>query len=327
MELREPAKPLADIPIKPLDPDHPAARIFSQALQLPSKSEPLTISEPVQEITPVEIQTPSEITPAPLQTEPVIKSEPLQNISGVTLLPENAAHLRFPYEVFDKILRQFEPGPRVVLEELYRLSAGWDSDECTISIGKLCARCNIKPATIRLHLKKLQERGYISRLDDIVGGAVYEGRGIRFRVHLPRLTPSKKQTPPENVTPSKSEPNKLKALKENTHTQVAPPEAAGVSVGSRFSLKQCIAYAEHRKSSDPNMRSAGAVGRKLYETGREDELIAEWLAAKVEPQLDISQCPDCHGTGMYYPEGVGKGGVKKCDHKRLKEAGSFGDDK
>jgi len=171
---------------------------------------------------------------------------------------------------------------------------------------------------MRLHLKKLQERGYISRLDDVVGGAVYEGRGIRFRVHLPRLTPSKKRTPSENVTPSKSEPNKLKALKENTHTKVAPPEVAGVGVGSRFSLKQCIAYSEHRKASDPNMRSAEAVGRKLHETGREDELIAEWLNTKDSPALDISQCPDCHGAGMYYPEGLGKGGVKKCSHEKLK---------
>ncbi len=75
-----------------------------------------------------------------------------------------------------------------------------------------------------------------------------------------------------------------------------------------------------RRIINQHMRSAGAVGRKLYETGREDELIDEWLTAKVAPQLDTSQCPDCHGTGMYYPEGLGRGGVKKCDHKRLTEA-------
>jgi len=40
---------------------------------------------------------------------------------------------------------------------------------------------------------------------------------------------------------------------------------------------------------------------------------------EVAPQLDTSQCPDCRGTGMYYPEGLGKGGVKKCDHQKLKE--------
>jgi hypothetical protein len=33
---------------------------------------------------------------------------------------------------------------------------------------------------------------------------------------------------------------------------------------------------------------------------------------------DISQCPDCFGTGMWYPEGFEKG-VAKCQHKRLSE--------
>ncbi len=70
----------------------------------------------------------------------------------------------------------------------------------------------------------------------------------------------------------------------------------------------------------PVRMPVSGVGRMIGETGREDELIVEWLAAKDAPQINISQCPDCHGTGMFYPEGLGKGGVKKCDHKRLKEA-------
>jgi hypothetical protein len=32
--------------------------------------------------------------------------------------------------------------------------------------------------------------------------------------------------------------------------------------------------------------------------------------------IDISECPDCGGTGMYYPEGYEKG-VAKCRHERL----------
>jgi len=33
--------------------------------------------------------------------------------------------------------------------------------------------------------------------------------------------------------------------------------------------------------------------------------------------IDISKCPDCGGSGMYYPEGYEKG-VAKCKHERLK---------
>jgi len=34
------------------------------------------------------------------------------------------------------------------------------------------------------------------------------------------------------------------------------------------------------------------------------------------PSVDAAQCPDCFGTGMFYPEGFDKG-VAKCHHSRL----------
>jgi hypothetical protein len=34
---------------------------------------------------------------------------------------------------------------------------------------------------------------------------------------------------------------------------------------------------------------------------------------------DYSDCPDCLGSGMFWPSGViGKGGVKKCEHPKLR---------
>lgn len=47
--------------------------------------------------------------------------------------------------------------------------------------------------------------------------------------------------------------------------------------------------------------------------------MAEAGAGNAQPKVDASQCPDCYGTGMYYPEGLDKG-VARCDHKRLVEA-------
>lgn len=183
----------------------------------------------------------------------------------------------------------------------------------------LASRCHLKPSQTRSCLKELERRGHIKRLGIDLANPIQEMRGVTYQIFIEGIAPSKSVGGVNSEAPSKSEPNKVKALKENTHTHAASPKPTGVGVDSRFSLKQCIAYADHRKTFDPNMRSAEAVGRKLYETGREDELIAEWLSVKDAPQLDISQCPDCHGTGMYYPEGLGKGGVKKCDHKKLKE--------
>jgi hypothetical protein len=36
-------------------------------------------------------------------------------------------------------------------------------------------------------------------------------------------------------------------------------------------------------------------------------------------KIDPSQCPDCYGTGMYYPEGFEKG-VARCRHEQVAAA-------
>lgn len=36
-----------------------------------------------------------------------------------------------------------------------------------------------------------------------------------------------------------------------------------------------------------------------------------------ELALDTKDCPDCQGTGFYYPEGTEKG-VKRCEHRKLR---------
>jgi hypothetical protein len=38
---------------------------------------------------------------------------------------------------------------------------------------------------------------------------------------------------------------------------------------------------------------------------------------KENVKADASQCPDCMGTGFYYPEGTAKG-VKRCEHRKLR---------
>jgi hypothetical protein len=43
---------------------------------------------------------------------------------------------------------------------------------------------------------------------------------------------------------------------------------------------------------------------------------AEQKAATPARKVDASKCPDCFGTGMYYPEGYDKG-VAKCTHSKL----------
>lgn len=44
--------------------------------------------------------------------------------------------------------------------------------------------------------------------------------------------------------------------------------------------------------------------------------VAEQKASTPTRKLDASQCPDCFGTGMYYPNGFDKG-VARCPHAKL----------
>lgn len=229
-------------------------------------SEPLSNLEPLPKTGPVAVlapppelvtSTPTELTHPPLQTGPVSKSEPVSESEGVTFLPDNAPHMRFPYEVLDKILSEFKPGPRVVLERLYRLSAGFYSETCTVSVGKLASYCKMGTTQARQYLKILEESGRITRLSNIVGERDFGIRGILYRVNLPMMTPPQKRTPTESVT---------------GHQSRTPTK----SVANKINLKE--------------------INKK---------------------EFDASLCPDCKGTGMWYPEGYEKGAAK-CRHERLR---------
>jgi hypothetical protein len=51
--------------------------------------------------------------------------------------------------------------------------------------------------------------------------------------------------------------------------------------------------------------------RQFEREGKSDE-----GGVEAEPKLDTSKCPDCFGTGMWYPEGFEKG-VARCQHSKL----------
>ncbi len=274
--------------------------------------EPLPLSEdqPLPKSEPVGIsQTPLENRTEPLQNEPVRKSEPLPKTEGVRLLPSDAPHFRFPYEVFDHSLKELKPAPRVVLERLFRLSAGWDSDECVVSINKLSEYCNIEETQLRKHLVLLEQRGFIKRIENVVGGRDLTMRGIRFRVNLPRIPLRKSEPLPKTEPLPKSEPNKEKHTLKETHTT-----QSDVRVGSRFSLEECQRYAAHLKTTGQGITNPGGYATKIYRSGEADALVEKFL--NPDPMIDVSKCPDCEGKGYYFPD-PSKPEMKRCTHERL----------
>ena len=55
----------------------------------------------------------------------------------------------------------------------------------------------------------------------------------------------------------------------------------------------------------------------ICDIGDADDLIEKFLHLPEKPKpIDTRACPDCAGTGMYYPEGPGRG-VARRRHKRL----------
>ncbi len=64
------------------------------------------------------------------------------------------------------------------------------------------------------------------------------------------------------------------------------------------------------------MRATDVLASSVGEGG---EAIAAYLSpVDGAPTVDVSACPDCRGTGFWYPDGQEKG-VAKCKHARLKE--------
>jgi hypothetical protein len=94
---------------------------------------------------------------------------------------------------------------------------------------------------------------------------------------------------------------------------------------SKHPKQTCVEWAAWKKKQpDSGIRDAYAVGRARWQDGTADDEIDAYLAgnnpeavkAERAAAPDASSCPDCQGTGMYYPGGYEKG-VARCTHPSL----------
>lgn len=134
-----------------------------------------------------------------------------------------------------------------------------------------------------------------------------------------RLAPRDAETRPPK-TPDETRP--AAEREENGAPRTRDPEtdaALAARRGSRFSLEECRRYAEHLHRTGQGIVNPGGFAMAIYRSGMADELVAEFLEPERRKgaEIDASRCPDCHGTGFYYPEGPEKG-VVKCRHERLR---------
>ena len=233
-------------------------------------------------------------------------------------LPEKAGRLDLPHRYTDHACSLLSPDEQAVYLQLYRLSWGWGKDTCFISNPRLSERSNVPETTLRRVVKKLVAKKLAEILDRKFGSQ--REQGIVYRVS--KLdSPSTADSPPTMDRLSAVAPNKVNTQKENTQTQDAP--AASVRVGSKFTIEECRRYAKHLQSTGQGINNPGGYATTIHRTGEADLLIERFLhpeEANTSSTFDTSQCPDCNGTGFYYPQGV-EGGVARCRHERLGREG------
>ncbi|MET0624572.1 MAG: replication protein [Pyrinomonadaceae bacterium] len=233
-------------------------------------------------------------------------------------------------DVTDRLIRdlKLDVYEQSVLLKMYRESRGWKSDECEISHAEIVRSCNISKSQSQRTLARLSARGLIVNLGRSKSGPERN----RFRV-LPGvpIIPHKNifrenifregdDVLPENMVVGQDifsgDTNKNNYKESlNTHTQPS------VCAGSKFSLEECKHFAEHLQKTGQGINNPGGYATAIFRSGEADAQIEAFLRAlPTSAPFKVDDCPDCGGSGYFYPEGVDKG-VKICKHEKLKGAG------
>jgi hypothetical protein len=257
---------------------------------------------------------------------------------------------RKPNQTADHLDRQLTPAESKVLDHLVRLSVGFNKDRCQVRISVLMDRTGYRSdKTVRTAIIGLEIKGLIKRADhanspagDIYVIQPYSGNtGVpEYRSTAAKNTPVleskitgqlntvlKDKNIDDDAALSAMIETLKTATKEITGRDIISTESerwkelADVLIAelkiaaARTTVSNVPAFlAEHlrRRLWKIDKKQARAEGRELP-----DEVISAPQSA-----LDTSSCPDCGGSGWWYPEGEAKG-VAKCSHAQLnKEQGS-----
>lgn len=254
-----------------------------------------------------------------------------------TIVNEAKGYYPIYNDISDRLIPELilNPYEQSVLQRLYRLSRGWKSDECEVGLGTLAKHCVMSRSQVQRSIAKLIEKGLIENLGSTKKGGK---EGNRYRV-LPGSTTSPRQTISRETIVEEATPDETIVSQDetstgentvvnqgivtggtnknnnkdllNTHTQT------GVGVCSKFSLEECKRFAEHLQKTGQGITNPGGYATAIFRSGEADTQIEAFLNPPAT--VESGGCPDCGGSGYYYPEGVEKG-VKICKHEKLKGA-------
>lgn len=132
-----------------------------------------------------------------------------------------AGYTRVSNDLLDRILPTLDTYDQAVLIRLYRLSRGFNSDTCRVSVPTLAKACNISERQVRKSISKLEARELIQRIEQDFGNKNKALRGTIFRILIADPTPARGSTHAHNATPARGTSpahgagNKDKDLKGN----------------------------------------------------------------------------------------------------------------
>jgi hypothetical protein len=252
-----------------------------------------------------------------MSNQPILSSQPNMDnqvklpVKLLASLPEVKGDARLPHKYTDHLCRLLKPDEQAVYLQLYRLSWGWGQETCFISNPRLSERSNVPLSSMKRAVAGLLDKGVIEKTGHKNGYG--KDQGVEYRVLTLDWQPNMSSQPKLSSQP-RVDPNKVNTHKEHTQTQ---EPSAGVRADSKFTIEECRRYAEHLRASGQGINNPGGYATTIHRTGEADALIEAYLnPTTAQSSVDSSRCPDCQGTGFYYPKGIEQG-VAKCQHERL----------
>jgi hypothetical protein len=272
-------------------------------------------------------------------------SDELPKYSG-TAVPEyttpvpQSSFYRKPNEASDALDRQLSAAESKVFDQLYRLIQGFNLAERQIRIEVLRQRTGYNSdKTIRSALAGLEAKGVIARSGhrNSPGGEVfrilsYSGTPVlQYRSTPVKSTPVleskftgvlntdlKDNLNDDDEAYASLLSNLRGAVKELTGRDSPPTDAErwGELAQLLVTELKIAAGRTDAVSSVPAFLTEHLRRRLWKREKREVEAEGVGKSEEQRASVDGSGCPDCFGTGMWYPEGFDKG-VARCTHEKL----------
>ncbi len=225
-------------------------------------------------------------------------------------LPEADGYIKFYHQLTDHLYAQLTLAEQAVHLQLFRLSWGFGKSTCLVSLPTLARRINASRGTVQTAINGLVKKGLVRKEKVILGKNAEQGN-IYYVSPPPSLL---KSSSPKSSSPNIGSPT-FTPNKENTYKE-PHTNTESVRVSSRFTLAECRRYADSLRAD--GITNPGGYATKIHRSGEADDAIAKFLEPiEITKVVDMSGCPDCHGTGFFEPGGAGKG-VARCKHERLK---------